>query len=256
MLITEIINLYSVEQIIQIAAVVSFGALLQSMVGFGFALFSIPLLLLVGLRLHQAIIITLACQIIQGLVGLYCVRDRAPVRNLWVVMVSGVVFLMIGSILLKKIDLIDISYVRKIVSVIILFTIMGEVFWRSPSRKRLSVFWSILAGATAGLMTGIIGMTGPPVVLWAMAQNWSSQQVRSGIWMIFLSIMVPTLVCLALMYPDSFVISFVISMALIPFVLLFSALGVFVGNKIPRKALRATAFVLLTIIGLSSFVGR
>lgn len=252
----EMFALYPLGQFVQIAAIVSFGSLVQSAIGFGFAIFSMPLLLCVGLTLQEAIFITLACQIVQEVAGLCCVKNRTPVRELWVVMVSGAVFLIIGMMLLKKIEQLDVIHLRRIVSVVILLSIMIEVFCRPHRRKGLSKFWGILAGSAAGIMTGTIGITGPPVVLWVMAQDWSNQRMRSSIWMIFLSIMVPLLVLFGLFYRESFAMSFFSSVLLIPLVLSFSALGVFLGNKIEKKTLRVIAYVLLVIVVLSSLIGK
>lgn len=74
--------------------------------------------------------------------------------------------------------------------------------------------------------------------------------------MIFLSIMVPLLVLFGLFYRESFAMSFFSSVLLIPLVLSFSALGVFLGNKIEKKTLRVIAYVLLVIVVLSSLIGK
>ena len=250
------VTLYPVEQIVLIGVIVSFGALVQSSVGFGFAIFSMPLLLCVGLTLQQAIFVSLVCQIAQELTGLCGVKDKTLAKNVWVVMVSGVMFLIIGIMLLKKIEQLDVICLRRIVSVAILFSIIVEVFCRPHRRKGLGAFWGILAGSSAGIMTGTIGITGPPVVLWVMAQDLSNQQMRSSVWMIFLSIMVPMLVLFGFFYREDFATSLLTSILLIPLVLSFSALGMFVGNKIKKKTLRLTAYILLMIVALSSFIGK
>ena len=253
-LIQQAITQYSTEQMIQIAVIVASGALLQSAVGFGFALFAMPLLLFARLPLHQAILISMVCQIAQELAGLYHVRKQSPVRPLLSVMISGVIFLILGVTFLKQVESLDKNLLRRIIGIAILFSIAIECFWKHRRRRELGLFWALLAGASAGAMTAIVGMTGPPVVLWVMAHDWSKQRSRGSIWIIFLSIMIPMLVLLACVYPESFLGSFLISIIFVPLVLLFSMLGVSIGNKISQKTLRTTTFLLLIIIALSTFV--
>ena len=250
----EFLAHYSVEQIIHIAIIVTSGALLQSAVGFGFALFAMPLLLLAGLPLHEAILISMVCQIAQELVGLVHVRKHTPVGPLLGVMISGVVFLALGAMFLKHIESLDQLLLRRIIGIIILLAIAIECFWKHRQRAKPGRVWALLAGASAGALTATIGMTGPPIVLWVMAHDWSNRRSRGSIWIVFLSIMVPMLALLAGLYRQSFVGPALISVILSPLVLLSSTLGVAIGNKIPKNALRLLAFGLLTIIAISAFL--
>lgn len=256
---TVIFDIYSLEQIVQIAIIVCIGAFIQSLVGFGFAIFSMPLMLLTNIELQQAIFITLACQIGQEISGLYCVRKDVNIKQLfgklWLVVVSGFVFLIIGVMLLKTVEQIDKVYIRRLVSAIILLLIVLNWFVRPGKYRKIGKIWAGLAGSAAGLLTATIGITGPPVVLWVLSQDYTNKETRGSIWLIFLLIMVPTLLLLFFFYPASIPGSLLLTIILTPGVFLISALGVKVGNQFKASLLKRLIYIILIGTALASFAG-
>jgi uncharacterized membrane protein YfcA len=93
-------------------------------------------------------------------------------------------------------------------------------------------------------------MAGPPIVLWAMTHEWSSQRTRATLWAIFL-IKTPLIIFFLYQRFGPVVLqSALLALAMVPAVLLGTIPGIWIGNRLPKRWLRRLALALIVLLGL------
>ena len=97
-------------------------------------------------------------------------------------------------------------------------------------------------------------MGGPPLVLWAMAQDWPSRKSRVFLWSTFLLVMPLQLGLLAFAFSWPAVHAFGIGVALSPLIIIAAMVGGWLGDLLDRHRLRIIAFSLLVLIALSAIM--
>jgi uncharacterized membrane protein YfcA len=90
-------------------------------------------------------------------------------------------------------------------------------------------------------------MGGPPLVLWVMAQPWSSEKSRAFLFLMFLSSLIPH--ALLLYYTFGERIGNAVAVALIstPWIIAGTWLGLYLGAHLPKHRLRPLVYVVLIV---------
>lgn len=232
-----------------VALILAAGGALQSAAGFGYALLSVTLLLLWGLTPYQAISIVTMATTIQSMTGVWHHRHDVPWR---LVMLSTCLVLLtipIGVFLLGQLTMLDPSQVRQVFGGVLIVVVVVYAIWQPQPRARVHPGWTATAMLSGGFLGGLCGMAGPPIVLWAISHEWSSRRIRATLWAIFL---LKTPLIIAFLYHrfgDVVLRSAGLALCMVPAVLLGTYPGIWVGNRIPKHALRRIAFTLLVLLG-------
>ena len=153
-----------------------FAALITSVTGFGFALIATPLTVLILLPSIAVPVVVMSWMPLSIFLAAGSFRDMSPRRifRLYVCSLPGVP---IGIHVLTKFD-------ADVVSLIIgSFTLVaaGAMAIRSgrPLRRPTAAFAG--AGFVSGVMGGVCGMTGPPVVFLGLKQQWKPASMRADL---------------------------------------------------------------------------
>jgi uncharacterized membrane protein YfcA len=232
------------------AAILGFTALVQAGVGFGFAVISLPLLLLAGLTMQQAVLVSMvggSAMIVQVLLRL---RGSIPWRRIAVPTLVAMATIPVGAWLLEATQNVDRSAIRAAVGAGVLVFVAVQWLARVEPRERVAWYWSPLAGAGSGLLSGLAGIGGPPLVLWVHAHAWPQERTRVTVTAIAAAFVPLRLFAylsaggrpaLRLMGQGVFTI---------PAVLAGTALGLYLGSRLSRKRLRQLAYGLLVLTGV------
>jgi uncharacterized membrane protein YfcA len=233
-----------------IALVLAAGGALQSAAGFGYALLSVTLLLLMGMAPYEAIPLVTVATIVQSLTGVWRHRREVPWRL--VISSASLVLLTIplGVYLLGKVTLLDPSQVRQIFGALLIVIVGVYAAWQPQPRAKIHAAWTAAAMFCGGLLGGFCGMAGPPIVLWAISHDWSSQRIRTTLWAIFLIKTPLIIVFLYLKFHTVVLHSALLALVMIPAVLLGTFPGIWLGNHMSRGRLRQLTFALLILLGL------
>ena len=239
-----------VTRYLVIALVLAGGGALQSAAGFGYALLSVTLLLVIGLEPYEAIPIVSMATTIQSATGVWHHRRDVP----WRLVASSTLLVLltipVGVFLLSRVTLLDDSQVKQVFGAVLIVVVLAFAGWRIQPRKSVPAGWTATAMLSAGLLGGLCGMSGPPIVLWAIShEGWSSQRIRCTLWAIFL--LKTPLVIVFLYHRFGIVVleSALLAIAMAPAVLLGTIPGIWIGNRIPKRWLRRIAFTLLVLVG-------
>jgi uncharacterized membrane protein YfcA len=165
------------EHLWLLAAICALGGLVQGVTGFGFALFTMGVLV-AWLPFAEATIVVSVGSLASALYNLWSVRgaiDWREVRPTLVPVAPGVV---LGLYLMRTLDL---SILRVGVAVAIVGGCLVTLW--SPGKARLHSArpWAYVAGAVASVFGGALGLSGPPIVLYVLLRGWEKEQAKGAL---------------------------------------------------------------------------
>jgi uncharacterized membrane protein YfcA len=250
-----ILSNMDLRQVCEICTIVFLGSILQGAVGFGIGLFSIPLLVWFGVPLAATVAIIIVASGLQTAWSWYKTREHMDWRDPIPISAIRLLTLPAGIVVLGILSSHGQSVIKQVVGGVILAILVSQLLFKVRPRNRIATGWMWLAGLVSGFLTGLIGMGGPPLVMWVMAHDWPSHRARAFLWLSFL-IATPVMMALLLWrFGSPLILPMLIGMALMPIVLAGAIVGMRVGQLMNRSRLRLAMTVLLIIIAISSMVG-
>lgn len=164
--------------ILKLAGVLALGAMVQSATGFGIVMMALPLLLWLGLSLPQGVALLLGGAVVQTAWGSWRYRAQIEREHLIPIGASTLLAVPLGVVALGWVDAAGEQWVRSTVSVVILLC-LAAMPWRSnglPSWSR----W--ITGLVSGFLGGLVGMAGPPLVIYGLCHDWERDRYRVFLW--------------------------------------------------------------------------
>ncbi len=161
---------------VYVLAVVFLATLIRSAIGFGEALFAVPLL---ALRLPLEIAAPLAVLISITIALIVVVQDwrKVHARSMGWLMFATIFGIPLGLALLTSSHQ---SLVKAVLALLIVgFAVYSLAGSRPPELKTDSMPWLLGCGFTAGILGGAYGMNGPPLAIYGSMRRWSAQQFRA-----------------------------------------------------------------------------
>ncbi len=242
-------------EIVVIACILGLGALLQSAVGFGMALFAVPLLVMTGKPLPVAVALALGAALVQTAHGSYVVRDRIHwPRTVSFVAIQSVTLVAGVACMGLLVDR-DTTIIKQAIGVAVLLAVTVQIVFRPVPVERLAIGWTLAAASTAGFLSGLVGMGGPPLVLYALAHSWSRDTFRAFIWSQFLFVLPILGGVLALRFGAQILAWMGVGAAMAPIVWAGSRLGLAATARWDRRRVQIAASITLYAIGLAGLLG-
>jgi len=238
------------ELLIIAGVILFFSSLVQSMIGFAFNLIAIPLLIWSGFGLAEAVVLTSVPIFVQLVTNSWKLRDAVVWDDLKIPVLLRYITLPAGIWLLYFVNGQDTVIIKQFVGVVLLLILFADIFISFSVEKRLPYIWTIFAFGLSGLMLGMLGMGGPPVVLWLMAHDWSARRSRAFITTLFL---MASPIQIALLYyklDSSITDMFFWGIVATPIVIIAALIGSKIGDSFDKKKLRKMVmfFLFLTAI--------
>jgi len=144
------------------------GAMLLGIGGFGGALFSMPLLLLLGDPQWAAPVVVL-CYTINRIPALFVLRKNLMWDHSLLLIAAAGPGAFLGTYFLKNLEP---GIIMKILGT--LLVLYSAYKLSAPAVKlHFSLFWAIPAGFLSGVLGGAFGTDGPPVVVYAALKPWT-----------------------------------------------------------------------------------
>ena len=140
--------------------------------------------------------------------------------------------------------------VAQLIELVAVVSVVTTQLLRPTPRPQVGRLWTSIAMSFSGLS----GTGGPPLVLWSMAHDWSSDRMRTTLWLLFTP-RAPFL--LALMYLNfSTLVLKALLLVLFATPLLWagSALGFRLGDSLTAAHLRPVATGVLLLTGASAIL--
>ncbi len=245
-----------IVHIVLVAAVQFCASLLQSSVGFAYALFATPLLVRLGFSLPQAMALTCLSSLVQTATGVRQLAHEVRWKLVWSTTAIRYAATLVGALALKRLAALPAEDIRMTVGILILTIVTTQLAVRPAPRERLAPFWTAVAFTVSGLLAGVVGMGGPPVVLWAMAHDWSSTRTRAFLFAVFLLSLPFQIAVLAVMFPRDTLTGLLIALASLPVLAAGTFVGMKLGARISKPVLQWIAYGLLLVVAVSSALPR
>jgi len=242
----------SLEQFIIAAFILSLTSMIQAMIGFAFNLIAVPLLIWNGFTLAESVAITSIPIFIQLTLNSWKLRHHIQWRDLPLPIAIRFVTLPLGIALLYTLNGFDTDTLKQIVGLILLGIIFVQLFIRFKPREHFHLMWDILAFGLSGIMLGMIGMGGPPVVVWLMAHNWDPMRTRAFVSMLFWVSAPIQIILLYWHMGEETAHAFIWGIALLPMVIIATLAGIRIGNTFDRQRLKNAVNIFLFLTAVAS----
>ena len=230
------------------SGIVFAGMLLQSLVGFAGALFSIPLLTL----FFEPRSAVPAFQLIVVLVNTYLViqaRKHVAWRRMAFLVFGALAGIPIGAYGLKHLP------VRAIGSVVGAVTLCFAVLTlaRVNIRMKERATGEIGIGFLSGLLGGMVSQPGPPIVVYGIARGWGKESFRGTLLAFFFAVSFSSVASYAVlgMYTRANLLTTAIAVAPA-----FGAsyIGVILKARIDERLFRKLVLAVITMVGATGLV--
>lgn len=231
-----------------LAATCFVASLLQATNGFGFAVLAVPFFLILappGEAVPIIIVISFAVSLFV-MPRLYRWVDFGLLRRVT-----------LGSLVALPLGLLAFAHSNRIIVGAIAGTIVTGFAvvltwhrWRNRTRViALTPSRDLAVGAVAGVATGLVGMAGPPVLIYLMLARVPMTTMRATLIAFFALIYAVTLAANAIVVgmPGR---DWLIALSLLPFVWVGGRIGLRVGERLGETAAAALALTVLGATGL------
>lgn len=162
---------------------------------------------------------------------------------------AGCLLVPVGTWILFLID--PETLTRAIGALVLLFGALLASGWRYQGARPLPL--NLAVGATAGVLKGATGMSGPPVILYLLAGNEAAKEHRANLILFFavlglVSLIPPFLTGL-------FTLDVLVKVAVLtPWLLLFVRIGAALFGRIGAQQFRTVAYGVLLVVGLAALI--
>ncbi|HEX2881660.1 MAG TPA: sulfite exporter TauE/SafE family protein [Polyangiaceae bacterium] len=228
------------------------GSVLQSAVGFGAGMLSVPLLIWTGVALPKAVSMMLGVVTLHA--GYNCYLARSEIR--WGPIIPMTLIRWgsspIGVWLLINVLQQSQTTAKRAVGAVLLVSLLLNAKTNSNPRTHLHSGWMWLAGMSSGILGASVGMGGPPLILYALSHDWTNERTKSYLWTLFMlgSPMIALILWWRLGNPA--IHQFLIGIAHAPVVWLGSTIGLRLSRLNSRETLRRISIATLAVIALVS----
>jgi len=242
------------EQLIIAAVILFFSSMTQAMIGFAFNLIAIPLLIWTGFALAEAVVLTSIPIFVQLMTNAWKLREAIVWKDVIPAASIRYITLPIGIGLLYVINHLDTAYIKQLVGVMLLLILATQLFITFKPREQLHFVWSILAFGLSGIMLGMLGMGGPPIVLWLMAHHWEPKRTRAFITTVFLFASPVQIILLYGKFGEELSHAFIWGIAATPIVIISALIGVRIGNNFDKVRLKKAVMFFLFLTAVISII--
>jgi uncharacterized membrane protein YfcA len=240
---------------IVIAAMILFGSsMVQAIIGFAFNLIAIPLLIWAGFSLAESVAMTSIPIFIQLALSSWRLREHIIWHDLRIPILIRFITLPLGIMMLYTINSLDPSRIKQFVGIVLLLIVLTQYFINFKPKEHISRLWDIIAFGISGIMLGMIGMGGPPVVVWLMAHDWEPKRIRAFVSFLFLIAAPVQIVLLYWKLGSEAGEGFVWGLASLPLIVIATLTGIHIGNRLDKDSLRQTVNIFLLLIAFVSIV--
>jgi len=239
--------------ILAIAAVFFVGAFIQSVAGFAFTLFAVPLIMLFGFPVADAVAITLGGSIVQRAALAWQCRGSLVWRPMMKMLPLCLVGLGLGVLGLVYLSMVSAVVVRQFLGVLILLTLVVFLCFRrrSYSLGNPPAWGDQLAAFFSGFLGGLVNAGGPPLLIWVMIQDWSKDRLRATISAFTLLLVPVQLALLAWAFGPAILLLVGKAALLAPAVVAGTTLGSWLSGRMNADHLR---FVMRLLLGLTGAI--
>jgi uncharacterized membrane protein YfcA len=205
-----------------------------------------------GLKLPEAVAVSIFCGIPQNLTGCWQLRKEIPWGRTLRPIAIRTLFLPLGILALHSLDESLRWTIDPTVGVVML-GLLGLLLFVHPEHKpEFPVKWEVLTCSVSGFLVGFCGMGGPTLVVWTLAHDWSATKTRGFLFAVYAANLLPQLAIIAFVWGDDLARAFAFGLLGVPLSYAGMLLGLYVSRWISKKTLRRIAYGTILVTALLS----
>lgn len=231
-----------------LAATCFAASLLQATNGFGFAVLAVPFFLLLaptGEAIQIIVVLSLGTSLLV-MPGLYRSIDPGLLRRLTL---GSLVTLPLGLVASWHANPLIVSMAAGTVVTLFAAMLAWYRYRELPARIAMRPLHDLTAGAVAGIATALVGMAGPPALIYLMLGGAPMRTVRATLIGFFALIYAAT-VAAGIAFAEMPGATWPIAASLLPFVWVGGRIGMRIGDRLGESAAAALAIAVLAAAGL------
>ncbi len=234
--------------------ILALAAFIQATVGFAAALFGLPLLLWAGNDLMSSQVLIISAMLPQNIFAVWKLRKSIDLREVWVPAALRIAALPIGIAGLAIVLSWSATSINQFVAVLILLALalqaMVGIEWKSAKHP----LWVITVFGGSGILQGVSGMSGPPMVLWVHGQRYTMDRARAFLFAIYITNFIPQIGLLWWKFGNPVFHAMQVGFLALPLVLVSAMFGLKLGSWLGDRWLRPVTYACLLWIALSSLL--
>lgn len=234
--------------------ILALAALIQATVGFAAALVGLPLLIWAGNDLVSSQIMIISAMLPQNLLSVWKLRRSIDYSEVVVPAIIRIAALPIGVAGLVVVMTWSKGQINQLVGVIVLLAVaiqaLAGVEWKNARWWP----WLLLTFGGSGILQGLSGMSGPPMVLWVHGQRYSADRARAFLFAMYISNFLPQLGLVWWRFGNAVPRAALIGMMSLPLVLVGAVLGLKLGSRLGDRWLRPLTYAALIAIAVNSLL--
>ena len=234
--------------------IVAASAFVQATIGFAAAMFGLPLLLWAGNDLMESQVLLVTAMLPQNVFSLWTLRRSLDFREIVWPAILRTAGLPLGIAGLAVVMTWAATTIQQFVGILILVALAIQALVGIEWRSARQPWWMVLVFGGSGVLQGISGMSGPPMVLWVHAQRYAHDRARAFLFAMYIINFIPQVLLLWWKFGSPVFNAMAVGLLALPPVLLCAMLGLRLGTSLGDRWLRPTSFALLLWIGLSSLL--
>jgi uncharacterized membrane protein YfcA len=145
--------------------------------------------------------------------------------------------------------------IGQVVGLIILISIGLQSLSGKRFERATSWPWMLITFGGSGLLQGLSGIGGPPMVLWTYSQNYTVDRARAFLFALYIANFIPQMLVLNIKFGSAIWNSAVLGLMATPFILAGADLGLRMGNKLGDRWLRPLVYTILVSLAGMLVVG-
>lgn len=228
------------------------------MVGFGLGLVSIPLLLMQGYSLPSSVFLGLSVSLFSSLVAAHQMGSQLPWRQSAIASGYRVLGVLPGLWLAHLTSDMSTEALKGMIGLVVGVGVVAQVVKmvrpqnRIPEGTQPSARLAPWAFLSSGLLTGWIGMGGPPLVLWQLTGRANPNQTRGFLFGVYLMTIPFQLALMVVSAPSEMGALFPILFLSAPLTWLTAKMSLRWGERLSSTTLSWASLIFLAVLALRS----
>jgi uncharacterized membrane protein YfcA len=233
--------------ILIIGLIILIAAFIQGLTSFGASLIALPLLTFF-LPINVVVPMLITYNFVMNANLFYHLRKGSNIKRLLPLVITAGIFTILGGFFLKEVDP---KYVKWVIGSILIFMSVTKTFGLSFSLKKPEKAF-IPVGVVSGLLNGMAGLSGPPVLIFLSSINISKQEFRATLSTYFVILNVISISTFAMNGLYNYEV-FKNVLLYVPFLITGLYSGMFVSKRVNEENFKKVVLVLVGFFGLMMF---
>ncbi|MFK5883364.1 MAG: sulfite exporter TauE/SafE family protein [Candidatus Izemoplasma sp.] len=235
---------------ILIALIGLFSGVIKGSSGFGSSLVALPLLIFF-FDINDVVVIMITINVALNFIMLFEYKGFSfkNLKEVWVIVVCGIIFTFIG---LELLETVDEKIVKYFAATLILIAVLNKSFKLKIEIKDSHLFQAI-AGSISGFSNGIASIDGPPIVFYLTSIKAEKIKFKNTLVSYFLVLGVVSVILLFI--KGSYTIDIMLATGYIGIFLIIGTLfGMIISKRINEENFDRFVTILLIGLGISMFI--